>query len=74
MVSSKWPLWHMDCFKLKAIETLQTQGKLSSPLTTSKNLERGPGPQIELLPERTFCIRKVGQAFAYQTSVLPISL
>ena len=56
------PLWYEDPFELKAIKTQQTQNKrtnktpkpFTSLLTTYKNLDRGPIPERELLPEITF--------------------
>lgn len=42
-------LWHVDYFGLKGLMTQQTQEKLISPLTTKKNLVRGPDPERGLI-------------------------
>ena len=48
------PLWHVDYFEVKSINTSKTQDELStSPLTEEKNSDRRHGLKRELSPDIT---------------------
>ena len=47
------PLWHVDYFELKVIKT-QSRKTFTCPITTKRSLDRGSGPERELLPQTTF--------------------
>lgn len=47
----------MDYFEHKKIKILQIKEHFSSLLAAKNNLDQGVGPERELLPEITFCLK-----------------
>lgn len=47
------PLWYVDYFSLKTKARKTQKEPSTSPLTASKNSDRGPGPERERSPETT---------------------
>lgn len=56
-MTQNMPHWHVDYFELKVVKTQQTQETFTFPLTTLKNLDKGPSAQKELLLEINFYLK-----------------
>ena len=68
------PFWHRLFWAADTEDPAASRRAFISPLTTYRNLDRGPGPERELSPELTLVWMAYlygGQTSSYQTTAFP---